>query len=126
EKDLLIALLESEGFIVTDLSDNETVKTHTRYLVGGRARTIENELLFRFNFPERPGALLRFLESLQPHWNLTLFHYRYHGADYGRVLAGIEADDQVRDELTQALDALGYPFEDVTGDISIRMFLRGQ
>lgn len=125
EKDALIARLRAGGFTVTDLSENETVKTHTRYLVGGRARTVANELFFRFSFPERPGALLRFLESLEPAWNITLFHYRYHGADYGRVLAGIEAPDEVRGELASALDRLGYPYEDVSGDESIRMFLKG-
>jgi len=126
EKDALIRRLEEGGFAVTDLSDNETVKTHTRYLVGGRARAVENELIFRFIFPERPGALLRFLESLDPAWNITLFHYRYHGADYGRVLAGIEAPSEAAAELARAFDRLGYPYEDVTGDESIRMFLRGK
>lgn len=123
EKNALIGRLIEGGFGVTDLSDNDTVKTHTRYLVGGRARTVEDELIFRFVFPERPGALLKFLESLKPEWNITLFHYRYHGADYGRVLAGIEAPDAARPELTRALNGLGYPYEDVSEDVSIRMFL---
>lgn len=124
DKDALISRLEEGGFQVTDLSDNETVKNHTRYLVGGRARLVENELIFSFVFPERPGALPRFLESLHPDWNITLFHYRYHGADYGRVLAGIEAPDETRAELWQALDSLGYPYEDVTEDESTLMFLK--
>lgn len=124
EKDRLIGRLTEGGFAVTDLSENDTVKTHTRYLVGGRARAVKQELIFRFVFPERPGALLKFLESLRPKWNITLFHYRYHGADYGRVLAGIEAPQRALPELKEALDALAYPYEDVTGDVSIKMFLR--
>ena len=106
------------------ISDDETAKTHTRYLVGGRARAIVHEHIFRFEFPERPGALLRFLESLQPDWNITLFHYRYHGADYGRVLAGIEAPPEQGAELRRALDALAYPYQEVTDDVSVRLFLR--
>src|SRR5690606_29118739 len=89
EKRELIQRLLEDGFSVTDLSENETAKAHVRYLTGGHAAGLKDELIFRFHFPERPGALLRFLESLHPDWNITLFHYRHHGADYGRVLAGI-------------------------------------
>jgi len=124
EKHELIARVRAGGFEVVDLSDDETAKTHTRYLVGGRARAIVHEHIFRFEFPERPGALLRFLESLQPDWNITLFHYRYHGADYGRVLAGIEAPPEQGAELRRALDALAYPYQEVTDDVSVRLFLR--
>jgi threonine dehydratase len=125
EKDELIARIREGGFDVIDLSDNETAKTHTRYLVGGRARSVKHERIFRFEFPERPGALLRFLESLHPGWNVTLFHYRYHGADYGRVLAGIEAPPEEGGELRRTLDALAYPYQEVTDDVSVRLFLRG-
>jgi len=124
EKRELIEQIRAGGFDVIDLSDNETAKTHTRYLVGGRARSVKHERIFRFEFPERPGALLRFLESLHPGWNVTLFHYRYHGADYGRVLAGIEAPPEQGEELRRALDDLAYPYQEVTDDVSVRLFLR--
>ncbi len=124
EKLSLISKLEENGFSVTDLSDSETTKTHTRYLVGGRASRVQDELIFRFEFPERPGALLRFLDNLRPEWNITLFHYRYHGADYGRVLAGIEAPPSERDALHDALNQLGYPYQDVSDDASVRLFLK--
>ncbi len=124
EKRALIERLAGGGFSVTDLSENETAKAHTRYLVGGRARAVKHEQIFRFEFPERPGALLRFLESLHPAWNITLFHYRYHGADYGRVLAGIEAPPDQREELRRALEGLAYPYQDVSDDASVGLFLK--
>jgi threonine dehydratase len=124
EKRELIERIGAGGFDVIDLSDDETAKTHTRYLVGGRARAVRHERIFSFEFPERPGALLRFLESLHPSWNVTLFHYRYHGADYGHVLAGIEAPPSQDEELRRALDGLAYPYEEVTDDVSVRLFLR--
>lgn len=125
EKGELIAFISQAGFTVMDLSDDEITKTHARYMVGGRANGLEHELLFHFEFPERPGALLRFLESLHPGWNITLFHYRYHGAHYGRVLAGVEAPPSERAEVTRALEALGYPFREVTRDPSVELFMRG-
>ncbi len=125
EKGELVASIRAAGFSVTDLSDDEITKTHARYMVGGQANGLEHELVFRFEFPERPGALLRFLESLHPRWNITLFHYRYHGAHYGRVLAGIEAPPSERAEVTKALEGLGYPFREVTRDPSVQIFIRG-
>ncbi len=124
EKRELIQRLTADGFSVTDLSENETAKAHVRYLTGGRASSLKDELVFRFHFPERPGALLRFLESLHPDWNITLFHYRHHGADYGRVLAGIEAPASERGAVVEVLDELGYPYVDVTEDVAVRLFLR--
>ena len=124
EKRELIQRLVEDGFSVTDLSDNETAKAHVRYLTGGHAAGLKDELIFRFHFPERPGALLRFLESLHPDWNITLFHYRHHGADYGRVLAGIEAPPSERSAVVEVLDDLGYPYVDVTEDVAVRLFLR--
>ncbi len=125
EKAALLAAIEEAGFGVRDLSDDEITKTHARYMVGGLANGLEHELLFRFEFPERPGALLRFLESLHPGWNITLFHYRYHGAHYGRVLAGIEAPPSEREQVTRALEELGYPFREVTREPSVQLFMRG-
>ncbi|HEX5864818.1 MAG TPA: threonine ammonia-lyase, biosynthetic, partial [Casimicrobiaceae bacterium] len=89
EKDAVIRSLTEAGFSVVDMSENEMAKLHVRYMVGGHARGIEHERLYRFEFPERPGALLRFLKAIGANWNISLFHYRNHGSDYGRVLAGI-------------------------------------
>jgi threonine dehydratase len=110
EKRQIIAMLAEHGYPVLDLSDNELAKLHIRYMVGGRAPGLGDEMLFRFQFPERPGALLKFLNSLSADWNISLFHYRNHGADYGRVLAGIQIPPAGRGELARRLDALGYPY----------------
>jgi len=110
EKRQIIAWLREHNYQVLDMSDNELAKLHIRYMVGGKAPKLENELLFRFQFPERPGALLKFLHSLSADWNISLFHYRNHGADYGRVLAGIQIPPADHDRLTMRLDALGYPY----------------
>ncbi len=110
EKRQIIAMLAEHGYPVLDMSENELAKLHIRYMVGGKAPKLANELLFRFQFPERPGALLKFLNSLSPDWNISLFHYRNHGADYGRVLAGIQIPQVERNQLTVRLDALGYPY----------------
>lgn len=95
---------------VIDLTDNEMAKLHGRHMVGGHAGEIANERLFRFEFPERPGALLKFLSHLGARWNISLFHYRNHGADYGRVLAGIQVPEADLDELTTYLEQLRYPY----------------
>jgi threonine dehydratase len=125
EKNELIARLRSEGYPVLDMSDNEMAKEHVRYMVGGRAPGLTDELIYRFEFPERPGALLTFLESLAPEWNISLFHYRNHGADYGRILAGIQVAPGAREQLRKRLDALGYPYWDETGNPAYRLFLSG-
>lgn len=125
EKDELIATLRADGYAVEDMSENETAKLHIRYMVGGRIKGLAHERILRFQFPERPGAFLRFLASLQPAWDLTLFHYRNHGDDVGRVLAGISAPPQDEAALTQALDALGYPYVDETANPASRLFLDG-
>jgi threonine dehydratase len=110
EKRQIVAMLAEHGYAVLDMSDNELAKLHIRYMVGGKAPGLDNELLFRFQFPERPGALLKFLNSLSVDWNISLFHYRNHGADYGRVLAGIQIPSTDRKQLKTRLDALGYPY----------------
>jgi threonine dehydratase len=125
EKNELIARLKSEGYPVLDMSENEMAKEHVRYMVGGRAPGLTDELIYRFQFPERPGALLTFLESLAPEWNISLFHYRNHGADYGRILAGIQVAPGARDQLKERLDALGYPYWDETNNPAYRLFLSG-
>ena len=126
EKADIIAAIEQEGFPVLDMSDNEMAKVHARYMVGGRvAGGIRDEVLLRFQFPERPGALLRFLESLKPDWNITLFHYRNHGADYGRILAGIQVPQAERGAFARMLADLGYPYTDESENPAYRLFLDG-
>ncbi len=98
-------------------------KVHVRYMVGGRAQGLADERLYRFQFPERPGALMKFLEALGDGFNISLFHYRNHGADYGRVLAGIEVPAAERPRFEAALEALAYPYVDETDNPAYRLFL---
>ena len=107
------------------MSDNETAKLHVRYMVGGRTVGLPHERILRFQFPERPGAFLRFLNSLQPAWALTLFHYRNHGDDVGRVLAGVSVPPEEQAQLSAALADLGYPYVDETANPACRLFLDG-
>ena len=125
EKDDLIARLRADGYAVEDMSENETAKLHVRYMVGGRTRGLPHERVLRFEFPERPGAFLRFLNSLKPAWALTLFHYRNHGDDVGRVLAGISVPPAEQAALDAALAELGYPYVDETDNPASRLFLDG-
>jgi threonine dehydratase len=106
-----------------DLSDNEMAKLHVRHLVGGHAPDAEHEILYRFEFPERPGALMRFLDSMSRGWNISLFHYRNHGADYGRVLVGMQVPPSDKAEFTNFLRRLGYHCVDETNNRAYRMFL---
>jgi threonine dehydratase len=125
EKFEIIGLLRDEGLTVHDMSDNEMAKLHVRYMVGGRVGGLRDELIYRFQFPERPGALLKFLDGLATEWNISLFHYRNHGADYGRVLAGIQVPETDRAEFRRRLDELGYPCWDETGNPAYQCFLKG-
>jgi threonine dehydratase len=106
-----------------DLSDNEMAKLHVRHLVGGHAPEAEHEILFRFEFPERPGALMQFLNSMSRGWNISLFHYRNHGADYGRVLVGMQVPPSDHTEFQRFLDRLGYRYVDESTNPAYRMFL---
>jgi threonine dehydratase len=106
-----------------DLSDNEMAKLHVRHMVGGHAPEAKNETLFRFEFPERPGALMQFLSSMSSGWNISLFHYRNHGADYGRVLVGMQVPPADKAELRAFLAKLGYDHLDETANPAYRMFL---
>lgn len=110
ERDQIIAALTDGGYEVDDLTDNEVAKLHVRHMVGGRAAALENEWLYRFQFPDRPGALAKFLNSMGPDWNISLFHYRNHGAAYGRVLVGLQVPDGDIDEFNRFVDALGYSY----------------
>jgi threonine dehydratase len=119
----LLAAIESAGFPCTDLSDDEMAKLHVRYMVGGRAPGLAHERLFRFEFPERPGALARFLDAIGATWNISLFHYRNHGSDVGRVLAGIQVPPHTAVEFDRHLAALGYAFTDESTNPAYRAFL---
>jgi threonine dehydratase len=119
----LIAELHRRRIDAFDLSDNEMAKLHVRHLVGGHAPAAENEILYRFEFPERPGALIQFLNSMSRGWNISLFHYRNHGADYGRVLVGMQVPDADKAEFKAFLGRLGYDCVDETATPAYRMFL---
>lgn len=123
EKQQIVSMLAEHDYPVVDMSNNEMAKLHVRYMVGGRAPGLGNEVVLRFQFPERPGALIQFLDSLSDRWNITLFHYRNHGADYGRVLAGIEVPPSERGDLKKSLDKLSYPYWDETDNPAYRTFL---
>ena len=125
EKETVVAGLRAAGFTVTDMTDDEMAKLHVRYMVGGHARGLAHELLYRFEFPERPGALLRFLQAIGARWNISLFHYRNHGSDYGRVLAGIQVPATERAEFLQHLNELHYAYVEETSNPAYRMFLGG-
>jgi threonine dehydratase len=118
----LVRGLRRLGLKTLDLSDNEMAKWHVRHMVGGRAPA-KNELLYRFEFPERPGALARFLSSMRSDWNISLFHYRNHGADYGRVLVGIQVPRAEMNDFRSFLRKLGYPHADETRNPAYRLFL---
>ena len=119
----LVAMLERHHLRTLDFSDNEMAKLHVRHLVGGHASLADNELLFRFEFPERPGALMKFLNSMRSDWNISLFHYRNHGADYGRVLVGMQVPPQEMAEFRQFLGKLGYAFWDESRNPAYKLFL---
>jgi len=123
ERREILELLRRAGYPVEDLSDNEMAKLHVRHMVGGRSPGVANERLFRFEFPERPGALLDFLNAIGTDWNISLFHYRNHGADYGRVLAGIDVAPEETDELEAHLADLGYPHWEESDNPAYAMFL---
>ena len=119
----LIHRLDQQGMIATDLSGDELVKSHIRYLVGGRS-SVADERLYMFEFPERPGALIKFLTTLRPDQNISLFHYRNHGGDVGKVLTGIQCPAEQKVELDGFLTKLGYPFSDISDSPAYKTFLR--
>ena len=123
ETQRLVRSLRRHGLKTVDLSDNELAKLHVRHTVGGHAPGVENEILYRFEFPERPGALIKFLNSMSHGWNISLFHYRNHGADYGRVLVGMQVPPRDKAAFKAFLAKLGYPFSDETRNPAYRLFL---
>jgi threonine dehydratase len=119
----LVGKLQNNKLATLDLSDNEMAKLHLRHLVGGHAPEAKDEIMFRFEFPERPGALMLFLNSMSSNWNISLFHYRNHGADYGRVLVGMQVPHHDKKALKTFLDALGYRYWDESNNPAYRLFL---
>lgn len=111
------------GFNTIDLTQDELAKSHLRHMVGGRSQLAKNELLYRFEFPEKPGALMKFLTSMAPNWNISLFHYRNHGADYGRILIGMQVPASDKKELKKFLAGLGYPHWDESDNPAYKLFL---
>jgi len=112
------------GFATLNLSDDELAKQHVRHLVGGHTALAKDERLYRFIFPERPGALMRFLSSMHPGWNISLFHYRNQGADYGRILVGIQVPRADGRAFRDFLEGLAYPCQDETDNPVYHLFLR--
>ena len=125
ERDRLVRQMEDEGFPVKDMTDNELAKEHMRYMVGGHAPCLLNEVVYSFEFPERPGALLKFLAAIGVRWNISLFHYRNHGAAYGRVLMGIQVQKSERKAFTNCLDALGFAYRDETRNPVYKIYAGG-
>lgn len=124
ERQQLFELLDKGGYGWVDFTDNEMAKLHIRYMVGGHAPQVDNERLIRFEFPERPGALLRFLTRIGKRWNISLFHYRNHGAAYGRVLVGIQVPADYEAEFQTFLDTLGYSYWEETDNPAYPLFLK--
>ncbi len=123
ERQQIIDNLKQVNFDVEDLTDNEVAKLHVRHMVGGRAASVEHEILYRFEFPERPGALAKFLNNMEPHWNITLFHYRNHGAAYARVLVGMQLPQSDGDKFQRFLDELGYRHWCENNNVAYQTFL---
>jgi len=119
----LLAQIEASGYACVDMSENEMAKVHVRHLVGGRANALDGERLLRFEFPERPGALRRFLSQMHPDWNLSLFHYRNHGAAVGRVLVGMQVPNGQNEAFEAFLKELAYPYTEETHNPAYRLFL---
>jgi threonine dehydratase len=119
----LVESLEKHGYATLDLTDDEMAKLHIRHLVGGHAPGIDNEILYRFEFPERPGALMNFLNNMSAGWNISLFHYRNHGADYGRVLVGMQVPPKEKGAFKEFLKNLGYAHWEETNNPAYKLFL---
>jgi threonine dehydratase len=119
----IVEMFQECGFKTIDLTDDELTKLHLRHMVGGRSHLAENELLYRFEFPERPGALMKFVTSMSPNWNISMFHYRNHGADYGRIVMGTQVPPQEMSEWQTFLDQLDYQYWDESQNLAYKLFL---
>ncbi|GAP95908.1 threonine ammonia-lyase, biosynthetic [Leptolyngbya sp. NIES-2104] len=119
----IVKTFEENGFKTIDLTDDEFAKLHLRHMVGGRSPLAEHEVLYRFEFPERPGALIKFLTSMRPDWNISLFHYRNHGADYGRIVLGIQVPPDEMDDWQAFLNSIDYRYWDENQNPAYKLFL---
>jgi threonine dehydratase len=119
----LVRRLREAGLETLDLSDNEMAKLHIRHMVGGRSSQVRDEMVYRFEFPERPGALMHFLTRMTRGWNISLFHYRNHGADFGRVLVGIQVPDTDKRAFRSFLKRLNYRYWDESDNLAYELFL---
>ena len=119
----LKALFEKAGFATHDLTDDVVAKEHIRHMVGGHARNAVNEVVYTFEFPEKPGALMNFLDAIADRWNISLFHYRNHGSDHGKVLAGFQVPVGERKDFESTLKRIGYQHTDVTQNAAYKYFL---
>ncbi|OKH52595.1 PLP-dependent threonine dehydratase [Calothrix sp. HK-06] len=119
----MVETFENCGFATIDLTDDEFTKLHLRHMVGGRSPLAHNELLYRFEFPERPGALMKFVSSMSPNWNISVFHYRNNGSDYGKIVVGIQVPPQEMQEWQAFLDTLGYTYWDENDNLAYKLFL---
>ncbi len=126
ERKMIQQGFRASGFHCIDLSDNVLAKEHVRYMVGGRAASIKNEVVYSFEFPEKPGALMNFLKVIAGRWNISLFHYRNHGADHGKVLAGFQVPKAERKTFEKALQEIGYPCVDETDNPAYKYFLKAR
>jgi threonine dehydratase len=122
-RDALVETLQNQGFPVMDLTDNELAKLHIRHMVGGHCEQVTDEVVYRFEFPERPGALFNFLNKLGARWNISMFHYRNHGAAYGRVVVGLQVAEAERHRVPETLDSIGYMYWDETDNPAYRLYL---
>jgi len=120
----IVRALRGAGFRTLDMSNDEVAKGHMRHMIGGHSALARDELLYRFEFPERPGALMKFLTAMNPTWNISLFNYRNYGADYGSILVGIQVPRREMGDFRRFLARLGYPASDETRNPAYRLFLR--
>lgn len=125
-REQIVEELRAQGYAVQDLTDNEIAKLHIRHMVGGRSEGVGNEQVYRFEFPERPGALMKFLTSLGSRWNISMFHYRNHGAAYSRVLMGVQIKSEDSRAFRQMLDDVGFRYWEETDNEAYQLFLRGK
>lgn len=123
ERAALVKSFDAAGFPTVDMTDNAIAKEHVRHMVGGHVRGVHDEVVYSFEFPEKPGALMNFLSVIAGRWNISLFHYRNHGADHGKVLAGFQVPKKQRNEFAKTLEKVGYQFTNVSDDPAYRYFL---
>jgi threonine dehydratase len=122
-RDELVRTLREQGYPVVDLTDNELAKEHVRHMMGGHASCVDSERVFSFEFPERPGALMKFLLSLGQRWNISMFHYRNHGSAYSRVFMGVQVEDNDMQDFEMMLNEVGFRFKEETQNLAYALFL---